>query len=163
MFSIRTANLDDVPAIAGIFRRASLSNAGDRENLLAHPEVLELDDTPIHEGRTRVAITRDTDQRIVGFATTRDLDANAIELDDLFTDPDWMRQGVARLLVDDVAAAARARHIDRVEVSANPHALRFYERVGFVEHGEVATLFGSAIRMHLDLDPGEIRRGPTEP
>jgi len=161
MFSIRTANLADVPAIADIFRRASLSNEGDRDHLLAHPELLAFDDLPVRQGRTRIAVASDDDKRIVGFATTRDLDVNAIEVDDLFTDPDWMRQGVGRLLIEDVAAAARARHIARVEVSANPHALRFYEATGFVEHGEVATLFGSAIRMHLD--PGEIRRGPTEP
>jgi hypothetical protein len=30
----------DLAAVAGVYRRASLSNPGDRDNLLAHPEYL---------------------------------------------------------------------------------------------------------------------------
>jgi GNAT superfamily N-acetyltransferase len=65
---IRTAVADDLPSLRGLFRRSSLSNQGDRANLLAHPEVLELPDDGVLAGRTRVAVA--SDGEIVGFATT---------------------------------------------------------------------------------------------
>ena len=43
-FSVRDAAEGDEPALARIFRRASLSNADDRDVLLAHPEALTLSD-----------------------------------------------------------------------------------------------------------------------
>src|SRR4029077_20681294 len=42
--TVRDAVLSDMPALAGVFRRASLSNEGDRPNLLANPEGLEYGD-----------------------------------------------------------------------------------------------------------------------
>jgi hypothetical protein len=38
-------------------------------------------------------------------------------------------------------------------VTANHHALAFYEKVGFVADGEVETRFGAGLRMHLDVGP----------
>jgi len=49
---IRDASPGDMPALRDVFRRSSLSNDGDRPNLLAHPEVLELGDRAVREGRT---------------------------------------------------------------------------------------------------------------
>ena len=46
---------------------------------------------------------------------------------------------------------ARMRGLQRIEVTANPNALTFYAKVGFVLDGEVPTEFGSGSRMHLDL------------
>ena len=89
------------------------------------------------EGRTRVAVA---EGRIVGFAT---LVGN--ELEDLFTDPPWMRRGIATALVRDAAAT-----VDRIDVTANLHAQAFYEAVGFVDDGSAQTPGGPARRMHLD-------------
>jgi hypothetical protein len=65
---VRDAAVEEVPALERVFRRASLSNPEDRENLLAHPEALEFASTALADGRVRVA----TDQsgRVLGFATT---------------------------------------------------------------------------------------------
>ena len=139
MIALRQAVPADLPALAEVFRRASLSNDGDRAALLAHPEVVDLDDTGVREGRTRVAVD---DSRIVGFAT---LDGS--ELDDVFVDPDRMREGIGRRLVLDVFEQARTQGLDRVEVTANPHASAFYESVGFAPTGDVETRFGPAVRM----------------
>ena len=35
---IRDATADDMTALSGVYRRSSLSNEGDRPDLLAHPE-----------------------------------------------------------------------------------------------------------------------------
>lgn len=148
-FSIRLAVANDVAAINEVFRRSSLSNEGDRAFLLDHPEVLVFDDAPVQAGRTRVAVA---DGHIVGFATTT-VTGRTSELDDLFVDPPWMRRGIARALIFDAAAAASAVGSRRVEVTANDHARSFYDAVGFVADGAVATQFGPGTRMHLDIAP----------
>jgi N-acetylglutamate synthase-like GNAT family acetyltransferase len=147
-FSIRTGHPADLPALGDIYRRASLSNSGDVRQLLAHPEALLLTSDGVNEGRTRVA-TRAADH-IVGFATTYRT-GRVLELEDLFVDPDWMRRGVGRALVQDIVTLASQDKIRRVEVTANPHALSFYENAGFVHDGDVDTPFGSGFRMHLDI------------
>ncbi len=148
-FLIRSADAGDNPAVADLYRRSSLSNDGDRAALLAHPEALVFAGHSIRQGRTRVAVG---DGRIVGFATT--LPAGYVaELEDLFVDPEWMRQGVARALVRDAIAVISAGEMIRIEVTANPHALAFYEAVGFVVDGDAQTEFGVGTRMHLDVDP----------
>ena len=146
--TIRTATADDHDAVRDVRRRASLSNEGDRENLLANPDTMEYGDAPLREGRTRVVVV---DDRIVGFATTAGGEGG-LELEALFVEPDWTRNGFARGLVDDLVAAARARGIGRLEVTANQHAMAFYESVGFVGDGFVPTRFGDALRMHLDVE-----------
>src|SRR4051794_21119025 len=94
---VRAARSGDAPTLTRILRRASLSNAGDREALLAHPEVLTLPDDLLGRGRTWVA-TFD-DGAVVGFAGTRRTEPGVLELEDLFVDPDSMRKGVARRLI----------------------------------------------------------------
>jgi GNAT superfamily N-acetyltransferase len=146
---IRVAVADDFETVSDLFRRSSLSNAGDREVLLTNPDALAFDRASIREGRTRVAAR---DGAIVGFATTT-LKGDVAELDDLFVDPDWMRRGVARALVLDAVSVARSGGSTRLEVTANPHALDFYNAVGFVGDGQVATQFTPGTRMHLDVAP----------
>ena len=149
MVVIRAAVPGDMSALQDVFRRSSLSNDGDRANLLTHPEVLEFSDLAVREGRTRAAVA---DNRIVGFATWLGT-GNFLEIEDLFVDPERMRQGIGRALVLDLIAIARGQGIRRVEVTANQHALAFYEKAGFVVDHEVTTMFGPAPRMRRDLTP----------
>ena len=101
---VRTAVADDLPALRDVFRRASLSNPGDAEVLLAHPEVLVLPDTEVLAGHTRVAVS--PDGTVVGFATTLG-NGPVRELEDLFVDPDAAAPGIGAALVADAAALAR--------------------------------------------------------
>jgi GNAT superfamily N-acetyltransferase len=146
---IRHADLTDMPALARIFREASLTNGDDRADLLAHPEVLQYDDGWVRAQRTRVAIV---DGQVVAFATTVPAD-DAMELEDLFVDPAWMRRGIASALVRDAVALARASGAPRLEVTGNHHARAFYEHAGFSVDGPARTRFGPALRMHLDVTP----------
>lgn len=145
--TIRTAVLSDLEALSGVFRRASLSNEGDRDHLLAHPDSLVLSDRGIRQGRTRVAIEPDGAE-IVGFASWLVKD-QVIELEDLFVEPEWMRQGVGRALVLDAMAMAKQQSFDRLEVTANPHAQAFYESAGFTADLVVETEFYPGQRMHV--------------
>lgn len=144
---IRPGVLADLSAASGVYRSASLSNTGDRDNLLAKPEYLVLGPGGLAEGRTHVA---EEDGALVGFATWTEADGIS-ELEDLFVDPGWMRHGVATALVSRIADVLRARGAERLEVTANPHALGFYRAVGFLDGGVAGTDFGAAPRMVLEL------------
>ena len=144
---IRRGGPADLAAVREVFRRASLSNAGDRATLLAHPEHLILGPAGLEEGRTQVA---EESGSVVGFATWADVDG-ACELEDLFVDPDWTRRGIATALVEGIADVMRARGVDRLEVTANAHAAGFYTAVGFTHCGIASTEFGQAPRMVLTI------------
>lgn len=145
---IRLGAPADHPAAAAIYRRASLSNAGDRAALIAHPEHLVLIPDGLAEGRTFVA---EQDGSVVGFATWSQAE-DGLELEDLFVDPRWMRRGIATALLAHVVDAVRARGASCLRVTANPHALAFYRAAGFVDIGDTATDFGPAARMALMID-----------
>ncbi len=143
---IRDACPADEPVVRSLWRRSSLSNERDRELLAAHPEVFDVSPELLLAG-ARVA-ERDA---IVGFSRIRRA-GEAVELDALFVEPDAMRTGVGRALVDDVAAAARAAGATTIDVTANEHARPFYERVGFVAVGMVDTpLHVEAPRMRREV------------
>jgi predicted N-acetyltransferase YhbS len=149
LFRIRWSTPVDLSALTDVFIRASLSNEGDREALLVHPEALVLEGDGIAEGLTRVATNGDD---IVGFATAVVVDG-VLELQDLFVDPDWKRHGIGRDLVQDAAAFAAERGFEAIAVTANPHAYFFYDALGFVADGEIQTAFGPGQRMHLAISP----------
>jgi len=146
---LRFAEIADLPALSDVFRRASLSNEGDRASLLAHPDALEFSARAVDEGRVRVAAI---ENRIVGFATMVVTDQSG-ELDDLFVDPDCRRRGIATALVLDALDRAADQELTRIEVTANAHALAFYESVGFVSDGMRQTRFGPGNRMHINVPP----------
>jgi len=147
MAIIRLGAPADLAAASDVYRSASLSNAGDRDNLLAHPEYLVLGPEGLAEGRTYVA---EEEGSLVGFATW--LEAGGVfELEDLFVDPGWRRRGIAAALVNRIAQVLRARGVQRLEVTANPHAMGFYRAAGFVDCGVTDTVFGAAPRMVLPV------------
>jgi GNAT superfamily N-acetyltransferase len=144
---IRLGTPADLGALADIYRRASLSNPGDRDRLLAHPEHLVLEPDGLAEGRTHVAEEKAV---VVGFATWAETD-DGMELEDLFVDPDWMRRGIATALVTRIVDVLRSRGADTLEVTASPDALAFYRAAGFVDIGVTQTTFGSAPQLQLKL------------
>ncbi|HET7245898.1 MAG TPA: GNAT family N-acetyltransferase [Streptosporangiaceae bacterium] len=147
MAIIRLGVPDDLSAASGVYRSASLSNAGDRDNLLAHPGYLVLGPEGLAEGRTYVA---EQEGSLVGFATW--IEAGGVfELEDLFVDPGWRRRGIAAALVNHIVQVLRARGVTHLEVTANPHAMGFYRAAGFTDCGVAATVFGTAPRMMLAI------------
>jgi ribosomal protein S18 acetylase RimI-like enzyme len=148
-FLIRDAEISDMVDLQGIFERASLSNENDLGLLKEHPEWLVLSDDAVVEGRMRVALA--DDGTVVGFATLMTSDAFA-ELEDLFVDPPWMRHGIATALVLDISARLNALRFETLEVTANPHAMAFYEDLGFVEIRIVNTSGYPAPRMSRPME-----------
>src|SRR4051812_15776368 len=160
-FSVRDAAEGDEPALAGIFRRASLSNAGDRGVLLAHPDALTLPDDVLASGRTRVAT--DAHGTVVGFARTRPTERGVLELDDLFVDPDAMGRGVARQLLLRMGAEAASEDVDPIDVTAHDPAPALSPSGGFPTGAPVETEFGPAQRMPLDVATAVRAHAPADP
>jgi GNAT superfamily N-acetyltransferase len=86
----------------------------------------------------------------IGFSVVIPTDEHVRELDGLFVEPDHMRAGVGRALVEDAAARAAAASAACLEVTAGP-AQGFYEKVGFQLIGTAETRFGPAVRMRRRL------------
>jgi GNAT superfamily N-acetyltransferase len=145
---IRFAHIDEIRELEELQRRASLVWEEYREQLLAHPDAIELPEAYIRDQRVRVAVLAG---RVVGFSCVLPSAPAAAELDGLFVEPDHWRGGVGRALLDDAFACARAHGIRAVEVTANPRAEAFYVRLGFVVIGRAETRFGAANRMRVEI------------
>jgi GNAT superfamily N-acetyltransferase len=140
---IRDARPDEAGALTELQRRASLVWDDTREALLAHPEVINV---PVELlASVRVA---DDGEGPLGFSAVIPSTDGAAELDGLFVEPDLMRGGVGRALVEDAVERLRATGVERLEVTANLNALTFYEKVGFIAVGPAETQFTPGLRMY---------------
>jgi GNAT superfamily N-acetyltransferase len=149
--SIRFAEPAERRALEELQRRSSVHDPMYREQLAAEPDAIELPGEYIERGLVRVA-ERD-DGAVAGFAVLFEPSEGGCELDGLFVEPEHMRGGVGRRLVEDATRIARERGATRIDVVANPQAVAFYEALGFVEVGHASTRFGPAPRMSLAVEP----------
>jgi GNAT superfamily N-acetyltransferase len=143
-FLIRLAAVAEQKELEDLQLRASLTNEGDREALLANLDAIELPIAQIAAGGVFVA---ECDGKIVGFAAVEPRADGDSELDALFVDPDMRRRGIARLLVEHCVEVARARKSAALCVVGNPHAKDFYVACGFVVIGTEETRFGTGLLM----------------
>ena len=143
---IRKARQDERAFLEDLQRRASLVHDAYREQLLAHPDVIELPAS--HIAGTIVAVV---DGAVVGFAVVLGEGAT-VELDGLFVEPDLMGRGTGRALVERVIADSRLAGAKRMQVISGPESAPFYERCGFVVVRNVQTQFAPALRMELALE-----------
>ena len=141
---IRRAVISEQKELEDLQLRASLTNIGDREALLAHPDAIELPVAQIAAGGVFVAIWNGT---IVGFAAVQPRADGESELDALFVDPNMRRRGIARSLVAHCAEVARSRESAFLYVVGNPHAKEFYTGCGFDVIGTSETRFGRGLLM----------------
>jgi N-acetylglutamate synthase-like GNAT family acetyltransferase len=144
--TIRPADVAERDALERLQRRSSMHQPMYRAQLAAHPDAIELPAEQITAGLVRVA---EQNGVVVGFAVLLERSGDACELDGLFVEPDRMRGGVGRRLVEDAKRIARERGATRIDVVANPQAVAFYEAVGFKPVGQAQTRFGPAPRLSL--------------
>jgi len=146
--SIRPARTDEQAALESLQRRASLSNPGDRDALLANPDAIALPIEQIVEGSVFIA---EHDGTVAGFAAVIQRPDGGAELDALFVEPHPWKHGIGRLLVDHIADIARMRAASFLHVIGNPQAEGFYISCGFRITGSVETRFGIALAMRKAL------------
>jgi GNAT superfamily N-acetyltransferase len=145
---IRTARPDEQTMLESLQRRASLSNPGDRDALLANPDAISLPIEQIAAGRVFVA---EHDGVVAGFAAVVPRPDGGAELDALFVEPHLWKRGIGRRLVDHTAEIARASAASFLHVIGNPHAEGFYVSCGFGVTGTVVTRFGVGLTMRRPL------------
>jgi N-acetylglutamate synthase-like GNAT family acetyltransferase len=143
-FLIRRAVTSEQKELESLQWRASLTNAGDRNALLAHPDAIEL---PIDQIAAGAVFVSEQDGVIIGFAALLPRPDGEVELDALFVDPDVRRCGVGRSLVDHCVQIARIQGSSALCVIGNLHAYDFYSACGFKVVGTIQTRFGSALLM----------------
>jgi GNAT superfamily N-acetyltransferase len=146
--AIRRAATGEAQLLEELQRRSSDVWEEHREQLAANPDAIELPQSFIEQGWVRVAVGGDGEP--IGFSVVIPTDDQVHELDGLFVEPDHMRCGVGRALVQDAATRAARAGAARLEVTAGP-AQGFYEKVGFELVGAAQTRFGPAVRMRRTL------------
>jgi len=143
-FLIRCAVISEQEELEALQLRASLSNAGDRDALLANPDAIEL---PIDQIAAGAVFVSERNGVIVGFAALLPRPDGDVELDGLFVDPGVRRCGVGRSLVDHCVQIVRTQGSAALCVTGNPHAYDFYTACGFNVAGTIETRFGSGLLM----------------
>jgi len=146
--SIRLARRDEQRVLESLQRRASLSNPGDRDALLARPDAIAL---PVEEIVAGSVFVAERDGTIAGFAALVPRPDGGAELDARFVEPHLWKHGIGRRLVDHVADVARTRAATFLHVIGNPHAEGFYFSCGFRATGTVDTQFGVGLDMRRPL------------
>jgi GNAT superfamily N-acetyltransferase len=139
---IRPAAVEEWGLLEDLQRRASLEPGPYQEQLIAHPDAIALPQEQIERGQVMVA---EFDGRIAGFAAVVQMDRGA-ELDGLFVDPEYSRQGIGSALVAEAVHEARRQGLS-LTVIASPEARLFYEKCGFTAEGDTETRFGPALIM----------------
>jgi GNAT superfamily N-acetyltransferase len=146
--SIRAARPDDHTMLESLQWRASLSNAGDRDALLANPDAIAL---PIEQIAAGCVFVAERDGVVAGFAAVVPRPDGGAELDALFVEPRLWKHGIGRRLVDQIADVARMRAASFLHVIGNPHAEGFYVACGFRVTGTIDTRFGAGLAMRRRL------------
>lgn len=95
-------------------------------------------------------------ERVAGMGALKDLGGAAGEIKSMRTHPDFLRQGVAAVLLDHIIAVARSRGMVRLslETGSGPYfepALALYRRRGFVDGPEFGGYTRSAFNQFLHL------------
>jgi GNAT superfamily N-acetyltransferase len=145
---IRAAVMAELQALEAVQLRASLTNDGDREALLANPDAIRIPLEQVAAGRVFVA---ELNGETLGFSAIELRVDGQAELDALFVEPKIRRHGVGRLMVEYCAEVARKQGSAALHVIGNPHAEDFYLACGFEQTGTTQTRFGVGLQMRKEL------------
>lgn len=146
---VRDAKLQELEALEALHRRAAYAWEEYRAALMAHADAIALPADAVREGRVRVVEHAGAAR---GFSVVEAVGERGVcELDGLFVEPACWHEGIGRTLVEDACARARGEGASAMEVTANPNALGFYEKLAFSRIGEVQTRFGPGVRMRREL------------
>ena len=147
---LRPARLDEAAALEDLMREASMIWDDHREDLLAHPDAIEVPRADLRAGRVRV---HEVDGTVTGFATVLPLPDGTAELDALFVRPALMRHGIGARLVEDAARRGARRWRTGARGHGGP-ARRDVLRPLRLPHGRRgAHALRARDRMYRDLTP----------
>lgn len=154
--TFRPADRTDLPAIAAMFERSfrhtfeHLYSAEDLATFLGQFEIWAWERE--YADPDYALFVAEADKDIVGFvklgpaALPVERNGPAVELRQIYVDPDWIGHGLSAPLMDWAKAEARRRGADELYLTVyvdNVRARALYRRYGFVEIGPYAFMVGN--------------------
>lgn len=133
---LRYANHGEASLLSELALRSKGHWGYDEAFLAACRSELQVIEEDLDRLIVRIAVEAATEVPL-GFFAYRRGDDERSELTMLFVEPNYIGQGVGRVLFDDATAEARRRGDTEFVIEAEPHALAFYERMGAHRIGEV--------------------------
>lgn len=146
--SIRPAKIEECQLLVELQRRASLANPSDYKSIIENPQAIEIATSQILEGNIMVAVLAG---EIIGFHEIHIREDGNCELDGLFVEPKFWKNGIARKLVKNAVLLAKHQGAKIMNVIGNPHAEGFYLKEGFVQIGKTQTQFGIGLLMEKKI------------
>lgn len=143
--AIRPARPVDAAALTDLSMRSKASNGYDAAFMAACREELTVTPERMAEGQYWLVEIEGAIRGCVCLGI--DEEGSSGEITACFIDPECQRRGIGRRLWERVLAEARAAGLVRLHLAADPAAVPFYERIGFVTIGEVPS--GSIARRSL--------------
>lgn len=137
---IRPARAEERELLQDLLDRAVLAAESYRGQHLAHRAASRVSRARIAEHRVLVV---EGEEGVLGFASWSQTGDGAAELEGVFVEPAWWRQGMGRRLVDAVAAQVDAA----LRVTVRSGELPFFAHCGFVKTRRIETKGGPAVRM----------------
>jgi N-acetylglutamate synthase-like GNAT family acetyltransferase len=157
---IRRANPDECEALTALAHAAKRHWNYPEEWIAQWQDDLTITSDFIANNEVFVAII---DGEIAGCSALV-LGDSIAELEHMWIDPKQMGKGIGRALFEHVRARAKEVDARMLELSADPYAEKFYERMGAVRIGEVpADMFGHSrvlprMRVKLEVPGGDPSR-----
>ena len=145
---MRPGRAADQKQLLAIVWATVMDSDSDRDELLVHPELVEV---PVEHLTDETSAVVEIDGTPVGFATVLPRPDGDAELDGLFVLPERQRLGLGRALVAETARLARSMGAGVLHVTANEDAREFYDAVGFIQTGTAPTALKPAPKMELRL------------
>ncbi|MGM4927383.1 MULTISPECIES: GNAT family N-acetyltransferase [unclassified Tardiphaga] len=135
MLTLRGAHPDEAAALTELCLRSKAVWGYDAAFMAACRDELTLTPETFGSSLLQVAVR---DGRVIGMVQVR-IAGEVAQLDRLFVEPDQLRSGAGRILLDWAKAAARQVGAVVMIIEADPGAAGFYRREGAVDAGTVAS------------------------
>ncbi len=90
----------------------------------------ELTITPDYISKHQVFLIK-SDNQIIGYYAYCKLSVKEVELDNLFIHPEFMGQGLGKILMNDLLDKVQASGYQKITLYADPNAESFYKNYGF--------------------------------
>ncbi|MGM4962332.1 GNAT family N-acetyltransferase [Tardiphaga sp. 1201_B9_N1_1] len=135
MLTLRGAHPDEAAALTELCLRSKAVWGYDAAFMAACRDELTLTPETFGSSLLQVAVR---DGRVIGMVQVG-IAGEVAQLDRLFVEPDQLRSGAGRILLDWAKAAARQVGAVVMIIEADPGAAGFYRREGAVDAGTVAS------------------------
>jgi GNAT superfamily N-acetyltransferase len=148
---IRRARPEEEAALSGLMWRSKAHWGYDQAFMEANRVQLTISADAIERDAVYVAEVGDT---VAGMSHLIRLEGDEALLDDLFVEPEHIGTGVGAALWRHAAGLARELGVRAMILDADPNARPFYERMGAVVTGEIASTNApgrTLPRMRFDL------------